>query len=58
MITNYHIAQAYSRGELVREVQRLIDMGWQPQGGVNIHVDSIQHTDIYSQALVATKGAK
>lgn len=55
-VTNYTIGQGYSRGEMVKEAQRLIDIGWTPQGGVSVHIENALGREVYSQAFVAIEG--
>jgi len=40
----------------VKEVQRLIDSGWYPQGGVSIIPDYSNHTVGCAQAVVKNDG--
>lgn len=48
----YHICDFRRISDLIEEVNRLIGLGWRPQGGVSIALDSYSGTKHYAQAMV------
>lgn len=48
---NYHVAQGYSVGSLIKECQMMVEQGWVPTGGVSVVIDHQRGQHIYSQAF-------
>lgn len=54
----YQIATGYGAAELALAVNRLLDRGWTPVGGVAVEPPGNGYAALYSQAMTSTKESR